>query len=338
VQTVKMLHLKRKTLFMKKINLSIPDPCHENWEKMTGVEKGKFCSSCQKAVVDFTNMSDRQLADFFKKPKGTVCGRFNNDQLDRQIMIPQKRIPWIKYFFQIALPAFVVSQRAIAQSKIIVKEIAECNFVVGQLRIKEEKPKVNAAKELRGKIIDGHGNPVSYATVVKKDTKAGALADSNGYFKIKAPINSILVFSAIGYLTKEIKVNNSDFLNIVFDKNEIMMLGEVVVAGLVRSTPVKPVPLIQKIIDTAFTRFSVYPNPVTKNASLNISLKKFEIGKYFISILNSSGETIQSNEVHVESKNQVIDYILKEISAGTYFVRLANKKIGKQYTEKIIVQ
>src|SRR5688572_9080568 len=91
----------------KKIQLSVPTPCHEDWNAMTPVEKGKFCGSCQKQVVDFSNMNDRQVAEFFKKPStGSVCGRFMSDQLERDIEIPKKRIPWFKYFFSMALPAF----------------------------------------------------------------------------------------------------------------------------------------------------------------------------------------------------------------------------------------
>ena len=100
----------------KKLNLTIPEPCHENWYTMTLVQQGKFCGSCQKQVVDFSTMSDRQLAEFFKKPStGSVCGRFMTDQLDRSIEIPKKRIPWVKYFFQFAIPAFLVSIKVSAQ-------------------------------------------------------------------------------------------------------------------------------------------------------------------------------------------------------------------------------
>jgi len=94
----------------KQFQLKIADPCHEDWDKMTTSEKGKFCGSCQKQVVDFTGMTDSQLAAFFKKPStGSVCGRFFDDQLDRKITVPRKRLPWIKYFFQITLPLFLAS-------------------------------------------------------------------------------------------------------------------------------------------------------------------------------------------------------------------------------------
>jgi hypothetical protein len=37
------------------------------------------------------------------------------DQLDRSIEIPKKRMPWLKYFFQFAIPAFLISIKASSQ-------------------------------------------------------------------------------------------------------------------------------------------------------------------------------------------------------------------------------
>src|SRR4029079_10390615 len=105
----------------KKLQLQVPTPCHENWENMTATERGRFCASCQKQVIDFSNTSDREVAMFFKKPStGSVCGRFMEDQLNRDIEIPKKRIPWLKYFFQIAIPAFLASCDNRMQGKVKV--------------------------------------------------------------------------------------------------------------------------------------------------------------------------------------------------------------------------
>ena len=35
-------------------NFFIPEPCHENWNKMTPQEQGRHCAVCSKVVVDFT--------------------------------------------------------------------------------------------------------------------------------------------------------------------------------------------------------------------------------------------------------------------------------------------
>jgi hypothetical protein len=95
---------------------------------MSPVEKGRFCSSCQKQVVDFSRMSDREVAMFFKKPStGSVCGKFMGDQLNREIDIPTKRIPWLKYFFQFLLPGFLLScaGRTVGKVKVVGEPKAE---------------------------------------------------------------------------------------------------------------------------------------------------------------------------------------------------------------------
>ena len=73
----------------KSIQISIPQPCSEDWNKMTPQQQGRFCDSCQKCVVDFTGFTDAQLYQFITAHQGQkVCGRFNSVQLNRQINIP----------------------------------------------------------------------------------------------------------------------------------------------------------------------------------------------------------------------------------------------------------
>jgi hypothetical protein len=67
------------------VQLSIPQPCSQNWEAMSVNETGRFCDNCNKPVIDFTNYSDQQLADFFKRSKGTICGKLRNDQLEKEL-------------------------------------------------------------------------------------------------------------------------------------------------------------------------------------------------------------------------------------------------------------
>ncbi|UKB81402.1 hypothetical protein [Chryseobacterium sp. MEBOG07] len=66
------------------MKLTIPKPCHENWEAMTTDEKGKLCGVCSKTVTDFTGYSDEELLMSFKSDK-KVCGRFTDDQLGRNL-------------------------------------------------------------------------------------------------------------------------------------------------------------------------------------------------------------------------------------------------------------
>jgi hypothetical protein len=67
----------------KVIQLKIAEPCHENWGAMTPNDKGRFCDSCQKTVVDFTRMSDAAIFRFMEANTASVCGRMSNDQQNK---------------------------------------------------------------------------------------------------------------------------------------------------------------------------------------------------------------------------------------------------------------
>lgn len=224
----------------KKLQLSIPKPCHENWDAMTPVQQGKFCGSCQKQVVDFSNMSDRQVAEFFKKPStGSVCGRFMTDQLDRDIDIPKKRIPWFKYFFQFALPAFLVSIKASAQKtqgKINVTTVTKDTTPpvmrptmgivqrpicikppVGDIKGDIQITKLSGIIQL--KVVDEKGEPVPYASIETGVIGKGGAADKNGLFKLDKGIlniNGKIFVSSAGYERKEVLVRTFSNLTGVF--------------------------------------------------------------------------------------------------------------------------
>ena len=64
------------------MRLSVPKPCHEDWNKMTLNEQGAFCKVCAKTVVDFSTMSDEEVLNYFKnKGEEKTCGRFKASQL-----------------------------------------------------------------------------------------------------------------------------------------------------------------------------------------------------------------------------------------------------------------
>src|ERR1041385_8995202 len=65
-----------------KSRIRIPVPCHENWNAMSPVDKGKFCDKCCHVVVDFSQKTNTEISDFLKSKAGErVCGRVRKDQL-----------------------------------------------------------------------------------------------------------------------------------------------------------------------------------------------------------------------------------------------------------------
>jgi hypothetical protein len=64
--------------------LSIPVPCHEDWNEMTPTQKGAFCQKCQVDVMDFTDKSNEEIKAFFQANHGKkTCGHIRQSQLTR---------------------------------------------------------------------------------------------------------------------------------------------------------------------------------------------------------------------------------------------------------------
>lgn len=104
-------------MIMKRLTLSIQNPCNENWDNMEPRSLGKHCLSCNKTVVDFTNFTDEQLLQFFQKPQGSICGRIEQERLNIPMIIPpltkRNRIQWL--FPLAAILSFLGINKAKAQ-------------------------------------------------------------------------------------------------------------------------------------------------------------------------------------------------------------------------------
>lgn len=111
--------------------ITIPKPCHENWNAMTPDGNGRHCSSCSKTVVDFTGMPDEEVKRFLvDRLPGQVCGRFRGDQVQRiAITLPENifelPLPWWKRFLVAGLLAFstmLFSCDSNVQGKVVITQ------------------------------------------------------------------------------------------------------------------------------------------------------------------------------------------------------------------------
>lgn len=111
----------------KSVQIIIPNACHENWNEMTWQEQGRFCNACQKQVIDFSGMSDKELLAYISQPGISSCGRFSNDQLNRNLKPPQTR----KHFsgalvvWNVLLATLLIT-KANAQEKPVKKKKPVC--------------------------------------------------------------------------------------------------------------------------------------------------------------------------------------------------------------------
>ncbi|TBO40024.1 SusC/RagA family TonB-linked outer membrane protein [Pedobacter kyonggii] len=89
---------------------------------------------------------------------------------------------------------------------------------------------------ISGKVTDETGQPIVGASILVKGTKIGATTDANGAFSLTASAGSTLVISYIGYISREININDSKNYTIILQPASTELTDVVVTAlGIKRS-------------------------------------------------------------------------------------------------------
>ncbi len=84
--------------------------------------------------------------------------------------------------------------------------------------------------DIKGKITDDTGEPLAGANVVVKGTSKGTVTNFDGEFEIVAPSTGTLIFSSLGYASKEIAINNKTYITVQLAATA-QQLDEMVVVG-----------------------------------------------------------------------------------------------------------
>lgn len=148
-------------------------------------------------------------------------------------------------------------------------------------------------KIISGVVSDENGLPLPSATVLVKGTSNGIQTDFDGNYSITAQVGDILVFSYVGYNTKEVTVGSSNTINVsmVPDNN----LDEVIVVGY------------------GTTRHRVKKERI-KNASQLVSNKQQESSNVVqalsgqvagVAVINSSGQPGNTANIRIRGYNSL---------------------------------
>lgn len=139
-----------------KYQINIPEPCKEKWSHMSVSERGAFCSHCQKEVIDFTNMSDPELAAIFSREKN-ICGKFKPEQLNRDLPVLTSN-KTTQTSFLLSLTA-LLSFFTPAFSQVKTKESIEITLRDNKVLEDKQLDKNLDSVEIRGK-VEGDGYPL----------------------------------------------------------------------------------------------------------------------------------------------------------------------------------
>lgn len=202
--------------------ISIPKPCHENWNDMLPEEQGKHCLVCSKTVVDFSSWNEHEILDYLSsKSNEKVCGRFNASQLEspseKTFVLPiifRSNISLLKKIAAIVLLCFgvIAGSDSYGQQKIVGKPAGPRTEKQQQLLgepavIKEDSTKKAPVMDTLDYQIMGKIAP--YKPSPSKDSTTGRAARQR---RIRRNISSrdsksLKLLSALDYYSKSAAIN-----------------------------------------------------------------------------------------------------------------------------------
>lgn len=211
----------RKTLHIQK-------PCTEDFHQFTKTVRGGFCQSCTKEVVDFTNKSPKEIANYFQNhDRQKTCGRFRPSQL--QVTYPvtstKKRYTYAHMLGFAVLALF-------GYTKIQAQDITKFS--------KEAPKKIGTSIMHQTYVVEGlveaTGLPLPGVNIVLEGSNIGTVTDFDGNFEFpqKLKTGDVLVFSYLGFEPKKVKIQKGRevskvSLKVRLEDDDTILMGDIVV-------------------------------------------------------------------------------------------------------------
>lgn len=176
---------------MKNKKIDIPNPCSEDFSKMSATEKGAFCKKCSHEVIDFTENTEDEIVNIISNRNGErVCGKMKVQQKSYSLQL---------WKIAASLAILPLSDSLFAQEEV---QITDTNQVQVQ----------NKPMQLRGIVRDENGEPLPFVKVmVKGNSIAGAQTDFDGKYKIKIPNELWLDNDSAQVIIKEYYAQSKEF-------------------------------------------------------------------------------------------------------------------------------
>ena len=344
---------------MQKLQLSIPEPCHENWQQMTPTDQGRFCNACAKEVVDLSMMTDTEVLNYFTRlTHEKVCGRALPSQLDRTITRPKepkKRLFWYWNYIVMFFMFFGKGNAAKAQ---------------GGMKITTEKPNLNKSTNINNAFVGKVAGAVTRsgtAASLGKETKVrmgdvfavnknteplyvidGVISTSGIYIKPE-DIEDISILQGAEAMAIYGSQASKEVVVITTRKAKEIKMKELVVtsdygsnctsrmAGGISFTNTYNASYLFDTIATVKTLLTdsikVYPNPVQRNTGFSVSLKVKQVGNYSLQVTDASGRILLQQKFSAIAKEHTEKVMTdNRWAGGVYYIRVfdtQNKLIRK---------
>ena len=205
---------------LKTLEISIPEPCGQDWSSMNPTAQGRFCNHCQKTVVDFTGMSDAAFLAYVAQNR-LGCGKFRKDQIERSIVLPTQKANkwWMR--FALAGSFFVTlikSGDAQTLSAAPASEMAEPKYLTtmpGNL----ERDTIT----ISGRVVDEKKERIVNAVVCINKLNIETRTDIDGNFTLKISKNNDLKWLFVSVTS----VSNDDYMRAIYRWGDLVAMNKV---------------------------------------------------------------------------------------------------------------
>ncbi len=218
---------------MQQVQLSIPSPCHENWDKMTADAQGKFCQVCAKQVIDFTSLNDEQVLTYFtnKENSNNTCGRMQADQLERK-MYKWEFSKSRKWYLNIAAFFFLLFGKP-ATAQDVMGKVAVQEIPVKNPDTPKHTPSIFIEQTaISWKVLDSRGVPVAYASITFADGKTVRTNKDGGAVSLINEKQKVFIIDAAGYVSRQINCTRKTHYTITLQserKDIPVIMGKIMV-------------------------------------------------------------------------------------------------------------
>jgi hypothetical protein len=292
--------------------LTIPEPCHEDFSKMTPTERGAFCSKCQIDTFDFRDLSNMEINQILLKHKNDhLCGQFTNAQLNSlnkefEIWKNQQTKTFRSKFMLALLLVFGLSLFSCEEeeSKVILglQSIALSQSPTTKNYVNDEVEETldlfDYVNEVESEVVDTPLETCEEKTIEVVGTES--------------IIEDDRMMQTAGIPAYMEGINGGMSVNV----NYLNYLEAVVDTGAEESILPDPVE-----IDPILFEAKAFPNPTRDRATLELEIH--EEGQFDIQLFNFSGQMLEAvHSGELLSGRQRFDLELSHLPSGTYLVRV----------------
>jgi hypothetical protein len=305
---------------MGTFQFSIPKPCHEDWNKMSPQEKGRFCDKCSKTVHDFSSQSQNEIQEYLKVHEHEkICGHFRNNQLKKPIRV---EIMYRSFFNRLSLSQAFILSLLIVFGTTLLSCKTHTNDIVGEINLTSPVKKDSIKNDstnlyLRGEvsskeiIISTEPKPIQRFKKLNLEDTVIQLPEVN----IEEESINIYDRSIVGLMTVSIscfqEIDNSN----QEESNEISAADE--------------------LVNRKNKESDIYPIPASD--IVNLILKLSEETKVTIELFDLKGRQIrmlQPSQRMSEGEHN-LQFDVSELPPATYLLRIV--KYDSVETKRIVV-